>query len=55
MKLYHGSNVEIESIDLVRGRRGKTLEKDSMLILIICRLWNSAPPLSEGKVLVSRP
>lgn len=23
MKLYHGSNVEIEQIDLNRGRRGK--------------------------------
>ena len=27
MKLYHGSNVEIESIDLVRGRRGKDFGK----------------------------
>ena len=27
MKLYHGSNVEIESIDLARGRRGKDFGK----------------------------
>ena len=40
MKLFHGSNVEIESIDLARGRRGKDFGKGF---------------LSEGKVLVSRP
>ena len=27
MKLFHGSNVEIESIDLARGRRGKDFGK----------------------------
>ena len=27
MKLYHGSNVEIESIDLARGRKGKDFGK----------------------------
>ncbi len=27
MKLYHGSNIEIESIDLARGRRGKDFGK----------------------------
>lgn len=27
MKLYHGSNVEIDSIDLARGRRGKDFGK----------------------------
>ena len=27
MKLYHGSNVEIESIDLTHGRRGKDFGK----------------------------
>ena len=27
MRLYHGSNVEIESVDLARGRRGKDFGK----------------------------
>ena len=27
MKLYHGSNVEIECVDLARGRRGKDFGK----------------------------
>ena len=27
MKLYHGSNVEIEYVDLARGRRGKDFGK----------------------------
>lgn len=27
MKLYHGSNVEIEYVDLSRGRRGKDFGK----------------------------
>ena len=27
MKLYHGSNVEIETVDLARGRRGKDFGK----------------------------
>ena len=56
MKLYHGSNVEIECVDLARGRRGKDFGKgfyanpDYMQAVV----WSSARMWSEGKGQESR-
>ena len=43
MKLYHGSNIEIDVIDLNRGRRGKDFGKGFYANLTICRQWNFVP------------